>query len=191
MSDAKPVLMVIIASVREGRQGRAVGDWFLGEARKHGGFEVREADLKEINLPMMTEPNHPRFKDYTQEKTWEWSRMVEAADAFVFVMPEYNHCMVAPLVNAIDYLYQEWQHKPAAIVNYGGISGGHRAAQQLRSLMVPLGLVSMPTQVSLPNFSEHIQDDKFIGYESANSSAKDSLDGLLKWHPALKTLREG
>ena len=38
---------------------------------------------------------------------------MDAADAFVFVMPEYNHGFNAPLKNAIDYLHQEWQHKPA------------------------------------------------------------------------------
>lgn len=191
MSDSKPVLMVIVASVRDGRKGRAVGDWFLGEAEKHGGFEVREVDLKELDLPMMTEPNHPRFKDYTQEKTWEWSRMVEAADAFAFVMPEYNHSMVAPLVNAIDYLFQEWQHKPAAIVSYGGLSGGQRAAQELRTRLTALSVVSMPAQVALPFFAQHINDDVFEGYEPANTAAKDVLDALAKWHPALKTLRVG
>src|SRR5690554_5570648 len=97
MSESKPVLLVVVASVRDGRKGRAVADWFIGEAKKQDSFEVRVADLKEIDLPLMTEPNHPRFKDYTQEQTWEWSRTVEAADAFAFVMPEYNHSMVAPL----------------------------------------------------------------------------------------------
>lgn len=191
MADSKPVLMVIVASVRDGRKGRAVADWFIGEAEKHGGFEVREVDLKTFDLSMMTEPNHPRFKDYTQEKTWEWSRMVESADAFAFVMPEYNHSMVAPLKNALDYLYQEWQHKPATIVSYGGIAGGHRAAQQLRQTLSALSVVPTPAQVAIPSFTDHIKDDVFIGYEAVNSSVKDALDAMLKWHPALKTLREG
>lgn len=191
MTDSKPVLMVVVASVRDGRQGRAVADWFIGEAEKHDGFEVRVADLKEIDLPLMTEPNHPVQQNYTQEHTREWSRMVNAADAYAFVTPEYNHSMVAPLVNAIDYLVKEWQHKPAAIVSYGGISGGHRSTQQLRTLLAALSMVSMPAQVALPNFTEHIQDGVFQGYEAANSSAKTALDALAKWHPALKTLRQG
>ena len=32
---------------------------------------------------------------------------MDAADAFVFVMPEYNHGFNAPLKNAIDFLHQE------------------------------------------------------------------------------------
>lgn len=190
MADSKPVLLVVVASVRDGRKGRAVADWFIGEAEKHGGFEVKVADLKEIDLPLMTEPNHPRMKNYTQEKTWEWSRMVEEADAFAFVMPEYNHSVAAPLVNAIGYLSQEWMYKPAAIVSYGGISGGHRATQQLRQTLSALSVVAIPAQVAIPFFTDHIQDGVFQSYDSANSSAEAALDAMAKWHPALITLRE-
>jgi NAD(P)H-dependent FMN reductase len=41
------------------------------------------------------------------------------ADAFVFVTPEYNHGYSAALENAIDHLYNEWQHKPVGFVSYG------------------------------------------------------------------------
>lgn len=189
MTDSKPVLTVIVASIRDGRKGRAVADWFIAEAQKHGAFDVQIADLKSIDLPLMTEPNHPRMKNYTQEKTWEWSRLIEGSDAFAFVMPEYNHSLSAPLANAIDYLSQEWAHKPAAIVSYGGISGGQRAAQQLRTRLNALGMVAMPAQVALPSFMDHIKDGVFEGYESANTSAQGVLDALAKWHPALSSLR--
>lgn len=189
MSDSKPVLMVIVASVRDGRKGRAVADWFIAQAEAHGAFEVRMSDLKEIDLPLMTEPNHPSMKDYTQEQTWEWSRTIEAADAYAFVMPEYNHSMAAPLVNAIDYLTQEWMYKPAGIVSYGGISGGQRATQQLRQTLSALSVVAMAAQVALPSFTDHIKDGVFESYESADSAATSVLDALAKWHPALKTLR--
>lgn len=189
MSDSKPVLTIVVASIRDGRKGRAVADWYIGEAEKHGGFEVRVADLKEIDLPLMTEPNHPRMKKYTQDKTWEWSRMIDESDAFTFVMPEYNHSLIAPLSNAIDYLSQEWNYKPAAIVCYGGVSGGQRAAQELRTRLVALSVVSMPGVVALPSFGEHIVDDVFQGYELANIAARDSIDAMAKWHPALKSLR--
>lgn len=189
MTESKPVLMVIVASVRDGRKGRAVADWFIGEAEKHGGFEVRVADLKEINLPLMTEPNHPREKNYTQEQTWEWSRTIEAADAYAFVMPEYNHSLSAPLANAIDYLSQEWMYKPAAIVSYGGLSGGARATQELRTRLTALSVVSMPATVALPMFAENIEDGVFHGNDSASSAANGVLDAVAKWHPALQTLR--
>lgn len=190
MDETKPVLTVIVASVREGRKGRAVADWFAGEARKHGAFDVQLADLKEIDLPLMTEPNHPRMKNYTQEKTWAWSRLIEGSDAFAFVMPEYNHSVTAPLINAIDYLSQEWAYKAAGIVSYGGISGGQRATQALRPVLAALNMVGVPQQVALPFFNEHLDESGvFQGYELANIAAADMLNAMLKWDGALKSMR--
>lgn len=190
MSDSKPVLTVIVASVREGRKGRAVADWYAREAEKNGFFDVRIADLKELDLPLMTEPNHPRMKNYTQEKTWEWSRIIDSSDAFAFVMPEYNSGVAAPLTNAIDYLSQEWNYKPATIVSYGGLSGGQRATQELRPRLSALSIVAMPGQVALPFFNEHIKDGIFHGYELANIAVRDTMASMAKWHPALKSLRQ-
>ena len=50
--------------------------------------------------------------------------MVERADAFVFVTPEYNYGYNAVLKNAIDFLFHEWADKAVSFVSYGGIGGG-------------------------------------------------------------------
>jgi hypothetical protein len=68
----------------------------------------------------------------------DWANRVDNADGFIFITPEYNHGYPAPLKNAIDHLYREWGHKPAAIVSYGGLAGGYRAAEQLRQVLVEL-----------------------------------------------------
>ena len=60
-----PKLGVVIASVREGRKGSAVAEWFLDIARRHGSFDVETIDLKTVDLPVFREPNHPRLRQYT------------------------------------------------------------------------------------------------------------------------------
>ena len=102
-----PNLLIIIASTRPGRAGLPVARWFEPIARAHGAFDVAVADLAEWNLPFLDEPNHPKLRRYTKEHTRRWSAEVDAADAFVFVMPEYNHGFNAPLKNAIDFIHQE------------------------------------------------------------------------------------
>ena len=95
-----PKLLVIIASTRPGRAGCP---WHLVRAvGAHGAFEVEVADLAEINLPFLDEPNHPSHGG-TRKSTRRWSAEAAPADAFVFVMPEYNHGFNAPLKNAIDF----------------------------------------------------------------------------------------
>jgi NAD(P)H-dependent FMN reductase len=190
LSERTPTLMIIIASIRDGRAGKPVGEWFEGVAREHGGFDVTVADLKEIDLPLMTEPNHPRFKNYTQPRTWAWSERVEATDAFVFVMPEYNYGASAPLINALDYLYQEWQHKPVGLVSYGGVSGGLRGAQHIKQIVTTLGMMPLPQGVAIQFVNDHIDDGVFHPTEGQVRSANDMLDALLEWERALATMRE-
>ncbi len=131
-----PRLMIIVSSTRPVRVGRTVADWFHAQAEAHGGFDVDFVDLAELNLPFMDEPNHPRLATYTKQHTLDWSARVDAADAFVFVMAEYNHGYTAALKNAIDYLLREWAYKPVGFVSYGGVAGGTRAVQAIKPVCV-------------------------------------------------------
>ena len=54
---------------------------------------------------------------------------ISAADAFVFVTPDYNVGISAPLKNAIDVLYDEWADKPGDIVSYRMTRARFRAVQ--------------------------------------------------------------
>jgi NAD(P)H-dependent FMN reductase len=119
------------------------GNWFVENARAHGKFEVSFVDLKEVNLPPMDEPEHPRFQKYTHDHTKAWSATVAAADAFVFVTPEYNFSTAPALQNALDYVYKEWNYKPVGFVSYGGISGGLRSVQMTKQMVTTLKMVPL------------------------------------------------
>jgi len=85
-----PKLYVIIASTRPGRKGPAIANWIYDLAKKEGSFETELIDLKEVNLPFLDEPNHPRLQKYEHEHTKAWSKTITAANAFIFVTSEYN-----------------------------------------------------------------------------------------------------
>nr|WP_263298826.1 NAD(P)H-dependent oxidoreductase [Leifsonia poae] len=88
-----PTLMILIGSVRPGRVGLPVAQWVASVARADGGFDIDLADLAEIALPFMDEPNHPRLRRYTHQHTVDWSARVDAADAFLFVTPSTTTAM--------------------------------------------------------------------------------------------------
>ena len=186
-----PQLGVIVASTRTGRAGLPIANWFVETATKDGKFEVRLLDLKEIDLPMLEEPNHPRLGNYTSPRTREWSALVSAMDAFVFVTPEYNHGCSPALLNALDHLFAEWQYKPAGFVSYGGISAGTRSVQMIRPVLTILKLVSIPEVVNIPFFSQHVdkQSGQFVGTEVHEKAAALMLAELLRWNGALAVLR--
>jgi NAD(P)H-dependent FMN reductase len=154
-----PKLHVILASTRPGRAGEPIADWFVERAVAHGAFDVELVDLAEVALPFLDEPNHPRLRRYTQEHTKAWSARVDRADAFVFVTPEYNYGLTAPLKNAIDYLHFEWQHKPVGFVSYGGVAAGTRAVQMLKQVVTTLKMVPIFEAVSIPFHTQFIDDE--------------------------------
>ena len=154
-----PKLHVILASTRPGRAGEPIADWFVERAVAHGAFDVELVDLAEVALPFMDEPNHPRLRRYTHEHTKAWSARVDSADAFVFVTPEYNYGLTAPLKNAIDYLHFEWQHKPVGFVSYGGVAAGTRAVQMLKQVVTTLKMLPLFEAVNIPFHTQFIDDE--------------------------------
>jgi NAD(P)H-dependent FMN reductase len=186
-----PRLGVVIASVREGRVGLPIAQWFIQRARQHAKFDVEVVDLKAIDLPVFAERYHPRLQKYETDKQKEWSAVVAALDAFVLVTPEYNFSVAPALLNAFDYLYVEWNYKPAAFVSYGGISGGLRAVQATRQTLAALKMVPIVEAVTIPFVAQAIDRESgaFKASEQHERSATVMLDELYRWTEALAVLR--
>jgi NAD(P)H-dependent FMN reductase len=183
-------LQIVIGSTRPGRVGGPVTEWFTEAAREHGKFDIEVVDLAELNLPFLDEPNHPRLRQYEHAHTKRWSAKVDEADAFVFVTPEYNYGLSAPLKNAIDYLHHEWHYKAAGIVSYGGVSGGTRAAQMLKQVVTTLKMFALAEAVSIPFVVQFLDDEQRIQpNDIMRTSAHAMLDELVRVTDALEPLR--
>ena len=112
-----PRLSVVIASTRPNRIGPSIAEWVL--AAVPPAFEVTVHDLRELALPFLDEPGQPADGNYAHDHTRRWSAAMQATDALVLVMPEYNRGYNAALKNAIDFLYAEWEGLPVGCVGYG------------------------------------------------------------------------
>ena len=186
-----PKLGVVIGSVREGRVGLPIAQWFVERALEHKGFDVELLDLKIINLPIFAERTHPRLQKYESEQQKAWSATIAPIDAFVFVTPEYNYSIAPALLNAIDYLLHEWAYKAVGFVSYGGISGGLRAVQHAKQTLSAVKLVAIPEAVTIPFVAKLVEDNTFAATDVHDKSAAAMLDELAKWTSALSTLRPG
>ncbi len=129
-------------------------------------------------------------RQYENAHTKTWSQSVDAADAFVFVTPEYNYTPPPSLTNAIDYLFWEWQYKPVAFVSYGGITAGMRSSQAARLHTTSVKMMPIPESVGIPNFFAQLKDGKFEGNELNQQGVTSTLAQLHKWAEALSGLRE-
>ena len=185
MSPSSPVLQVIIGSTRPGRVGEPIAKWFYDLAVAHGGLDVELVDLTDVNLPIYDEPTQPFRRKYSHDHTKRWSEIVERGDAFVFVIPEYNHSLNAAMKNAVDFLYHEWRYKPFGVVSYGGASKGLRAAEALIPSLVALRMF-LAGDVAIALLTTPVVEDVFQGNEELEKSANDLLDELTRFTPVFQ-----
>lgn len=183
-------LKLIITSTRPGRKGAAIAEAFLPLLKTNTAFETEIVDLADFNLPVFDEPNHPRLRQYTKEHTKKWSAVIDDADAFIFVLPEYNFSAPGSVKNAMDFLSQEWAYKPLGFISYGGISGGLRSIDSLLPVVRAFKMVAIPEGVHLSLFTKHFNEaGKFLTDESMEKSANGMVNELARWASSLKPLR--
>ena len=126
-------LRIIVSSTRPSRIGHKVTQWASEQAAPEQ-WEVKILDLAEIGLPFLDEEDAPMKGNYTQPHTQAWASEIFESDAVVVVTPQYNRSFPAPIKNAIDYLFAEWDSKPVAIVGYGW-SGATDATADLTKVL--------------------------------------------------------
>lgn len=181
MEDTALRLAVIIGSVRAGRVGPVVANWFLTQLKEREDFTFDVIDLAELDLPAILDDSGD---------TARFSERVDAADAFVVVTPEYNHGYPGALKTAIDTLRDEWRAKAVGFVSYGGTAGGLRSVQQLKTVFTELQVVPVRRSVSLHNVWELFDETGSLrDPAAANQAAQEMLTQLAWWARALRDAR--
>lgn len=187
-------ISVIVGSVRLNRFALPAAEWIMGHLEKRGDVTPMLLDLQKNPMPFYAESFPPAMKKapfpspYVEAFTGE----IAASDGFVFVTGEYNHGVPAVLKNALDYVYREWNKKPAAFVGYGGL-GGARAIEQLRLSCIELQMAPLRSAVHLPAevVKAHATKQPIEPIlKEADRFAETCIDELLWWANALKAARE-
>ncbi|MBP0635363.1 NADPH-dependent FMN reductase [Cupriavidus sp. AcVe19-6a] len=139
MSNPRDVV-VLVGSLRKESYNRKLAKALIAQAPAQLKLEILEiGELQLYNQDLDDKP----------PQTWAAFRdRVRRADAVLFVTPEYNRSVPAPLKNAIDvgsrpYGSSVWDGKPAAIVSaspgaVGGFGANHHLRQSMVFLNVPL-----------------------------------------------------
>ncbi|KUL31151.1 NADPH-dependent FMN reductase [Streptomyces regalis] len=184
MSNEPLRLAVIVSSMREGRFGPVVGEWFAGQARERGDLTVDVIDLADHELPAAL--SHNPSPEVAEALSKVSPRLAEA-DAFVVVTPEYNRSFPASLKHLIDWHYTQWRAKPVGFVSYGGLSGGLRAVEQLRPVYAEMHAVTVRDVVSFHTAWERFgEDGNPVDETGPAGAAKVLLDQLAWWGTVLR-----
>lgn len=186
-------LQIVISSVRPNRFGDKPAAWIAGLATE-AGFAVEVVDLKDWQLPEFNEKASPNTLNGKLEnpRGVEWNSLLNKADAYIIVTPEYNHSYPASLKNAIDWTYNALNNKPVSFVSYGTV-GGARAVEQLRQVIIEMQAAPIRGAVHIIRHWE-LQDEtgalKAGSMDSYTGGAKAMLEQLMWWAKALKVARE-
>jgi len=178
---------IVLSSTRTGRFADRPAEWLFGIAKKREGVTFELIDLRDYPMPFFDEPKSPMRERPKNEIAQKWARKVGELDAFVFITGEYNRSIPAVLKNALDYVYAEFNRKPAAFVAYGN-AGGARAIEQLRLMLVELQVAPLRNAVHIGRveFIDMLMNGKtFRDFPHLEQAAEAMLDDLIWWGKTL------
>jgi len=180
---------IITGSTRPNRKSLDVAKWVHQIALRRSDAEYELVDIKDFELPLLDEPIPPSMGRYERPHTKRWAAKIASLDAFIFVVPEYNHSIPAALKNAIDFLFAEWKHKAAGFVSYGG-AGGARAVEHLRLVLAEVHVATVRAQVLLSLHHDFEGFTKFKPEPHHEKHVDTVLDEVVAWSAALEHLRQ-
>lgn len=187
---SKPKIVALVASTRPTHHGPALAEWVRAELGSDCRIDLNVCELSTLALPLLDEPASPADRQYTKDHTKMWSAIVDQADGFIFITPEYNRSMPASLKNALDFLFWEWQYKPVGFVSYsGGLSGGTRAVEMTKQVVTTLGMLPIPEMVNLPRIGSMFIGSRFKPTDAAVRMLRALADKLPVYVEASQVLR--
>ena len=191
-NDIDPIkLAIVVGSTRDGRAAERFLPWLIERTQRHGRFSATVLDLRDWALPVFQETTATIRTGYSTPQVRRWNEAVAAAEAYIFVTPEYNHGYPAALKQFIDEVPASWGARPVGFVSYGGVSGGLRAVEQLRQVLAELHAMTVRGSVSFTNAWEQFDDQGRLSEpRRANSALAHTLVQLNWWAQTLRAGRE-
>ena len=115
-------------------------------------------------------------------------RQIEAADALLFVTPEYNRSIPGVLKNAIDSASRPpsknpFARKPAGVIGTSpGAIGTALAQYHLRTVLGALGVATLSQPDAFIQFSEGLIDDTgHVSNDKTKQFLQTWVDGYVAW----------
>lgn len=145
---SQPLTIAVLAgTTRVQRESIKAAQYVADFGRKFATVKIIFVDPAQFHFA--GDGNDPEGKDP------RYSEIIEQADAFFIVTPEYNHSFPGSLKRMLDSELALYNHKPVALAGVSnGNWGGVRAVEQLCGAIRELGLVVMSWDVYFP----YVQD---------------------------------
>ena len=152
-------VLVFYGSYRSDRMGIRLADFILAQLQARGD-SAELIDAKHVGLPMLDR----MYKEYPPGSAppamEELAAKIRAAEAFVFVVGEYNWGVQPGLKNLTDHFLEEWFWRPAAIASYsGGRLSGSRSGVSWHGILSEMGMVVISSTLAVGPIAEALNAD--------------------------------
>jgi NAD(P)H-dependent FMN reductase len=186
-------ILVFYGSYRRDRVGIRMATFVVAELKARGA-EAELIDAREVGLPMLDRMYKEFPKGAAPPAMEALAQKIREADAFVFVIGEYNWGPQPGLKNLTDHFLEEWYWRPAAVVSYSpGRLSGARAASAWHPILSEMGMVVISSTVAVGPIAETFNETgEPIG--SIGATVRRAFgrlaDDLAWWTAAARTQRE-
>ena len=185
-------ILVFYGSYRATRIGIRMATFVTNELRACGAAPEL-IDAREIGLPIIDR----MYKEYPPGSAppamESLARKIRTADAFVFVVGEYNWGPQPGLKNLTDHFLEEWFWRPAAVVSYSPSRlSGARAASAWHPILSEMGMVVISSTGAVGPITETLDAEGApIGKvgELAQKALRRMADDLAWWTSAARNQR--
>ena len=155
MSDT---ILVFYGSYRADRQGIRLAN-HLVNAFAARGARAELIDAKAVDLPMLDRMYKEHPAGTAPAAMEALAHKINAADAFVFVVGEYNWSVQPGLKNLTDHFLEEWFWCPAAIASYSaGRVAGVRSSVAWHGILSEMGMVVVSSTLAVGNIGQSLDD---------------------------------
>jgi NAD(P)H-dependent FMN reductase len=185
-------ILVLYGSYRTNRKGIRLAEFAAGRLRARGEV-VELIDAKAIGLPMLDRMLKEYAAGTAPEALESLGAKIRQADAFLFVVGEYNWGMQPGLKNLTDHFLEEWFWRPAAIASYSaGRLSGTRSSYAWHNTLSEMGMVVISSTLTVGPITETLNAaGEPIGEAGAalERAFPQFADDLAWWTEAAKSQR--
>jgi len=185
-------ILVLYGSYRSQRRGIRLADFSVRRLRARG-HDVELIDAQAVGLPMLDRMLKEYEPGTAPQPMAQLGAKIRAADAFLFIVGEYNWGVQPGLKNLTDHFLEEWFWRPAAIASYsGGRLAGTRSNYAWHSTLAEMGLVVISSSITVGPITQTLNEaGEPIGEAGAQLERAFSrfADDLEWWTEAAKAQR--
>ncbi len=166
---------------------------FVVERLRRRGEDVELIDAKAIALPMLDRMLKEYAPGEAPASMAQLGAKIREADAFLFVVGEYNWGLQPGLKNLTDHFLEEWFWRPAAIASYsGGRLSGTRSSYAWHNTLCEMGMVVISSTLTVGPIAQTLNEaGEPIGEAGATleRTFPRFADDLAWWTEAAKAQR--